>query len=288
MRIDKKHKATQTTQTTGVTEAAQKPAAAKRTKAAGAPDAYTQAGQSTGASSRDDVLDGLVQTRKTRKPSKTKPVKPETPPTSQALSARSTDSGVGLSVDSGVLHFSTQPMGTQVKGGGISVSVGGKQIDVPTTNGENGNDVCKRLAAALEKAGFAVEVQQKQGRDTLHFELKVTAKPVAPVASNPTAAEVKSMLQAFDREVAAGRCEWHPASQALPLGPQYTETPLKHDTHVDGFAYTALIPRGALNPNAPGAAPADPKVFYVQRTGGIAGLQQIAGPFPIPQRASVA
>ena len=53
------------------------------------------------------------------------------------------------------------------------------------------------------------------------------------------------------------------------------------ERHPDGFAYSALVPVGALAPGAPALDPNKVNQFFVRRTGGIAGLTDFAGPFSL-------
>ena len=73
----------------------------------------------------------------------------------------------------------------------------------------------------------------------------------------------------------------HYSRTGLPLGTRMVEVPLMRERHPDGYAYSALIPVGALTPTAPQLDPNKVKEFYVRRTGGIAGLTDFAGPFTI-------
>lgn len=85
------------------------------------------------------------------------------------------------------------------------------------------------------------------------------------------------LLEAFNRVEIAGTINW--SAHGMPVGGRYERVPLKAERHPDGFSYTALIPVGALSPTAPVADPNQVKEFYVERTGGFAGMTMVAGPF---------
>jgi hypothetical protein len=101
-------------------------------------------------------------------------------------------------------------------------------------------------------------------------------RPERPATLTPERRQ--AILKAFDREYAAGRCEWKAASAVPSLGAESIQVPLRAERHVDGFEFHALFPAGT-DPN-------QARSYYVQRSGGFAGLRQIAGPFPMPGAAS--
>jgi hypothetical protein len=67
--------------------------------------------------------------------------------------------------------------------------------------------------------------------------------------------------------------EW---KTGMPLGERFVEVPLKHELGNDTFTYTALVPVGALAPNAPTSDPNDAKDMWIRRTGGFAGITEYA------------
>lgn len=110
--------------------------------------------------------------------------------------------------------------------------------------------------------------------------IKLDSKPVDPPADPKVSDQRKGqLLRAFENAEAAGRIGWQ--VQQLPLGQRFVSAHLKNDGHplADGFSYTALIPVGALTPTAPVKDPNKVEEFYVQRSGGFAGITTIAGPF---------
>lgn len=97
-------------------------------------------------------------------------------------------------------------------------------------------------------------------------------------ANGVSDATLIALRGAASKALASKKIAWKPMAGGLPLGIRTLSVPLFSEKHPDGFSYTALIPVGVL---APGALTKDPnKVdsFYIQRTGGFAGLTQIAGP----------
>ncbi len=99
------------------------------------------------------------------------------------------------------------------------------------------------------------------------------AKPEAKTAVSQKHTE--AMIKAFN---GAKNVQWH---NSMPLGSRFESSPMMREKHPDGFAFTAMIPVGALTPTAPRADPNKVESFWVQRTGGIAGMTQYAGPFSI-------
>ncbi len=85
------------------------------------------------------------------------------------------------------------------------------------------------------------------------------------------------LLSAFETAENAGRIGWK--AQGMPVGGRFERVSLKADGHPDGYNYTALIPVGALSPTAPVADPNKVPTFYVERSGGFAGITMTAGPF---------
>jgi hypothetical protein len=98
-----------------------------------------------------------------------------------------------------------------------------------------------------------------------------------------SAAMVDKLKAAF-AGLSSSQIHWE--SQSLPAGVRFAQAVLKRDPFPDGFTYSALVPAGVLNPNFPPEDPNQAKAFYLQRTGGLAGLEQIAGPFQIDGKRS--
>lgn len=65
------------------------------------------------------------------------------------------------------------------------------------------------------------------------------------------------------------------------LGQRFAKVELFRERHPDGYAYTAYVPVGALSPTAPRMDPNKVNTFYVERTGGFAGLTQSLGPVSV-------
>jgi hypothetical protein len=92
------------------------------------------------------------------------------------------------------------------------------------------------------------------------------------------AATKEKLLKQFNKLSTAGTVKY---GGAPPAGVRFVRVPLKADRHPDGYSYTALIPVGNLKP---GSKPSDPnkaKDFVIERSGGIAGITQYAGPFAV-------
>lgn len=112
--------------------------------------------------------------------------------------------------------------------------------------------------------------------------------PAAPKIVNPPAvkAETKKALKAaFDSASKAGQLEFH--AGGMPLGQRFVRVPLKAGKGADQYSYTALIPVGAL---APGVKPSDPnkvKSFFIERSGGFAGITMVAGPVTMGAKGKV-
>lgn len=91
-----------------------------------------------------------------------------------------------------------------------------------------------------------------------------------------------TMKQVFKVAEQAGRVQWH---NSMPLGQRFESAFLSRENHPDGFSFSTMVPVGALTPTAPKADPNGVNTFWIQRTGGIAGMTQYAGPFDFPQKA---
>lgn len=77
-----------------------------------------------------------------------------------------------------------------------------------------------------------------------------------------------------------GHVNWKSGPSALPVGARFARTVLMSEGHPDGFTYTALVPAGAIGPNrGKGVDPNKAESFFVERSGGFAGMTQFAGPF---------
>jgi hypothetical protein len=99
----------------------------------------------------------------------------------------------------------------------------------------------------------------------------------APAAGGVTAQRQAQLLSAFETAESAGGIGWK--AQGMPVGGRFERVALKADGHPDGYNYTALIPVGALSPTAPVADPNKVPTFFVERSGGFAGITMTAGPF---------
>jgi len=86
-----------------------------------------------------------------------------------------------------------------------------------------------------------------------------------------------AMLKVLEDSEARG-LQWR---TSLPTGPRYESVLLKQEAHVDGFAFEAMIPVGAMTPTAQRQDPNTVDSFWVKRTGGIAGMTTFAGPFSL-------
>jgi hypothetical protein len=99
-----------------------------------------------------------------------------------------------------------------------------------------------------------------------------------------TVATQKALKEAFKTE--KDSLQYKNPADAMPMGARFVRVEIARDNHVDGFTYTALIPVGAL---APGAKPTDPNQatsVFIERSGGIAGLTQVAGPLDLTPQAT--
>ncbi|MFO0596381.1 MAG: microviridin/marinostatin family tricyclic proteinase inhibitor [Myxococcaceae bacterium] len=112
--------------------------------------------------------------------------------------------------------------------------------------------------------------------------------PAAPKFIDPPAvkAETKKTLKAaFESALKSDKLQFH--AGGMPLGERFVRVPLKAGKGADQYSYTALIPAGAL---APGAKPSDPnkaKSFFIERSGGFAGITMVAGPVTMGAKGKV-
>jgi hypothetical protein len=76
--------------------------------------------------------------------------------------------------------------------------------------------------------------------------------------------------------------DWKRSDDLLKPTEGYYREPLSTEKHPDGFSYTALIATGPLKQGVAAGDPNKAKSYYVERTGGFAGITQICGPFQMP------
>ncbi len=88
--------------------------------------------------------------------------------------------------------------------------------------------------------------------------------------------------QAFSTANVAGTLAWKPGSVMQGhLGERFVRVELMRERHPDGYAYAALVPVGALSPTAKTLDPNKVNEFYLERTGGFAGLTSSVGPLTL-------
>lgn len=71
------------------------------------------------------------------------------------------------------------------------------------------------------------------------------------------------------------------SASGMPLGVKYTRAELMREKHPDGYTYSALIPTGVVYPGAPSSDPNKATQIYIERSGGFAGLTEVAGPISL-------
>jgi len=153
-------------------------------------------------------------------------------------------------------------------------------------------EVSKALEV-LQKDGKVTATDRKAAKDLLESaQLTKGAQDVLEAFvegqggpdSTRLKGEVRDAIAAqFNKLDRAGTLDWKPAREAIPVGQRlHTET-LIPARHPDAFQFDVLIPTGALTPTAPQKDPNKVGTFYIQKSGGIAGRTQIAGPFSLKQ-----
>lgn len=101
-----------------------------------------------------------------------------------------------------------------------------------------------------------------------------------------SAATLARLRAAFDRQT---EVQWRAPGALLPVGVRFERATLRNDADngiADGFKYTALIPVGAIRPEASNEDPNKATQFHVERTGGFMGTTQVAGPFSLAPRSA--
>lgn len=90
---------------------------------------------------------------------------------------------------------------------------------------------------------------------------------------------VEALRRAFGRLDRAGTLSWTPGGVAEQhLGVRFVRVELMKERRPDGFTFAAYVPVGALAPGAPSKDPNQVREFYVERSGGLAGLTLSVGP----------
>lgn len=88
-----------------------------------------------------------------------------------------------------------------------------------------------------------------------------------------------AILSQFSKLERQGTIEWKNRAGAFPMGQAFHTEPLRSQNFPDGINLSVMIPTGALSPTAPQKDPNTVATFYIHRSGGIAGFDQVAGPF---------
>ena len=139
-------------------------------------------------------------------------------------------------------------------------------------------DPAKALKAALE--GLRLPASVAKTLASFIDGARASETKPKPV----TVATQKAIKEAFKAE--RDTLQFKNPADVMPMGQRYVRVELARDNHVDGFTYTALIPVGAL---APGAKPSDPNKatsVLIERSGGFAGITQLAGPLDLTPQAT--
>ncbi|MBI1949552.1 MAG: hypothetical protein HYS27_27950 [Deltaproteobacteria bacterium] len=137
----------------------------------------------------------------------------------------------------------------------------------------------KAFVDVAKKRFYLVETRPTLNDNTRVWGPLALPKAQAPAQNGVSAARVEELRREFGSLSQRGLI--HYKHDGLPLGTRMVEVPLMRERHPDGYAYSALIPVGALSPTAPMADPNQVKEFYVRRTGGLAGKTDYAGPFTL-------
>lgn len=92
-------------------------------------------------------------------------------------------------------------------------------------------------------------------------------------------ARLEALRGAFQRLDEAGTLSWSPGSVLEHhLGVRFVRVELSRERRPDGFTFTAWLPIGALTPGASAKDPNQVSEFFVERTGGFAGMTFSVGP----------
>lgn len=109
-----------------------------------------------------------------------------------------------------------------------------------------------------------------------------TIESVKPKKGEVKPARAEQMRKAFDKVDRAGTLQWNQGGVVEShLGVRFARVELKRENHPDGYTYTAFVPLGALTPTAPQRDPNKVNEFYVERSGGFAGMTTSAGPLKL-------
>ncbi len=112
--------------------------------------------------------------------------------------------------------------------------------------------------------------------------------PQTPTFEQPPAVKAetkKAFKAAFEKAQKSGQLDFH--AGGLPLGQRFVRVPLKEGFGADQYSFTALVPAGALAPNAKASDPNKAKSFFVERSGGFAGITTVAGPITMGAKGAV-
>ncbi len=137
----------------------------------------------------------------------------------------------------------------------------------------------KAFIDVAKKRYYLVETRATLTDNTRVWGPLSLPKASAPSQTTVTPARADQLVREFGSLSQRGLI--HYKHDGLPLGTRMVEVPLMRERHPDGYAYSALIPVGALSPTAPMADPNKVNEFYVRRTGGLMGATDYAGPFTI-------
>lgn len=111
--------------------------------------------------------------------------------------------------------------------------------------------------------------------DAARKQLQAFAKQAGGGGSGKiSAALTKELHRDFSRLDRDGLVTWSFQAPAIIPGAKVQRALLYRERHVDGFAFSAMIVGNPKNATS----------YYVERTGGFAGVTEYAGPFLIPSK----
>ncbi len=109
---------------------------------------------------------------------------------------------------------------------------------------------------------------------------KGTAGAVSSAELRP--ARLEGLRRAFQLLDQAGTLSWSPGGVLEHhLDLRFAQVELLRERRPDGFTFTAWLPVGALAPGAPAKDPNQVGEFFVERTGGFAGMTFSVGPIRV-------
>ncbi len=158
-----------------------------------------------------------------------------------------------------------------------------KLLPLPLSEGPQPLGGPQRMAYVdvAKKRFYLVETQPTLQNNTAVWGPLGLPAVALPVQNNDviTPQRAALLLTTWTQLQDRGLINYTPGAVADSLpGTRFAEVQLLKEAHPDGYTFTAFIPVGPNTPTAPQQNPEGVNEFYIQRSGGFAGMTRYFGP----------